>query len=284
MNAGMNTSFTGRSGLAAWWYTMCDGWRPPTLASWSGGLGLAAFALGLPAVIIYISSIFFTKERLQHLIIIILAILLVVLIPAQMIARFDLIYLAFMGMAIGWLCCNTGVILRIGIYLCLLSAMCYNVYITAPCIFEVLRVPEVLAFNLMSGYSRSGRMEKMPDNYDAIDFWLDNVGIDKSYSLAIPESMAPWFFTNPKTKSGIVRVKMYDPAKETIGSWITRLKNSGATHAFVPRDTPGFNAAVSSPNELSLIYDRFDSGSRSIVGAIANGQSALFTILHKGGT
>jgi len=122
-------------------------------------------------------------------------------------------------------------------------------------------------------------MEKMPDNYDALDFWLDNVGKDKSYCLALPDSMTPWYATNPKTRSGVIRVPMFDPAKESKSAWINRLKSTSATHVLVPRDMPGFEAAVKSPGELSLIYDHIDSGSQNITGQTSRVQSALFAIL-----
>ena len=252
MNGEFLTRNTGREGFEAWWGTMNDLWRPPTIASWSGGLGLAALAVGLPCTILFCLVFPFRKSfRRETTLVAVIFLLLVLSNTTPALARFSLFTLALGGLALGFI---GGLLPKAGralLVIVILAMSGFQIYASLPSLLYRQRSPDLVFFDIVSGYDRTAKRDLFPDEYNAIDYWLDKIAAPDA-RLAITDELLVWNVFSPAKRPDVVRVP--EKPDEKYSDWLHRLKTSGATHVCVLRKSPLYTAASNDPAHLSPVF------------------------------
>jgi len=259
INSEMLESYTGVTGGEAYWNTLRETSRSPILSSWSGGLGAAMFICGIPALGLFILLSLWTGAGVDaRRILVVSGILLTIACPTLAIARFSLYQPVIALVALAWLLTIFPVIFRAVGSMLLCVIIFYDISMSTASILYRARPAEVVAFNLLSGYSRGALLDTHPAQYTALDFWREEVskpGLTLGlppYGIGVWQSYAPW------SPANILRYR-HPTGNEDASTWYTELSNHNVTHLYLQKHNPGFQVALSNPKYFRLLVRRLDS-------------------------
>lgn len=252
MNSTQVEQFTGRKGADALWGTLVERWRSPSIASWSGGLGAATCIIGLPCLVAYLIILVGVRGRRApgELLVVAAFVLLILTCPSPTLGRFLMFAMALVGLAVGVVGSFVHWAPRHIVVVTVLGLCGYNVYKSLPSLLYRQRNPELVRFNLDSGYTRAARDDNYPDQYTAQDHWLDKVGNPQARIAFTEETMA-WKVFEPVIRPGLTRVG--NEGKEDFAEFMRQVEASGASHLLLSRTSKHYPGAIGSPR-LKVIY------------------------------
>ncbi|MCX7018352.1 MAG: hypothetical protein WCK47_05965 [bacterium] len=271
---------TGADGLRAWWNTMIEKRRAPLISSWSGGLGAHAFILGLPAALLFAVSIAWRPWRGDRLMFLATLLVMLAATTCPCVARFILFLLCFMAAAFAWVLDRSTLMPRIILMTAFLLLISYNAVRALPALLSRNNPPETTAFALLSGHTRAAQKNTFPDEFDALDYWREHVA-GPGRKLAIPAELAPWMARPLAREADVVREPNCESTR-SFSEWQRQLRESGATHLYLPRTSPAFDPVMLMRDRYRLIIHRVDHAAEHPWMEPSDQEAALFEILRPG--
>lgn len=258
VNAQMQENFTGTKGRQAYWNTITESWRSPGMSNWAGGFGAAFFIIGIPAAVLFLmGGMWRGPAASSRRWFVTMAAVLITTTPTLAVARFALSQPICAFIALAWLLSVFPLVFRGVVAAGVLASCGYSLYLTAPSVLYRQRPPELVAFDLLSGFPRAAQCDIYPDQYTALDFWREEVsqpGLRLAYP---PSSIAVFYAYAPWSPADIERVP--EPATPAqAGTWYKQLLEAGATHLYAQRGSQAFTAAMDNPNLFKLMIRRLD--------------------------
>jgi len=270
--------YTQSEGWAAWWNTLREEWRDPSLASWSGGLGAHMFILGLPALLLAFGATIANGEHRRVRLIALGTLLAMSLTtPSAVVARFLLALLAAGGLAGALLLQGAPVWpRRIGLVL-LALLLAHNARRVAPALLYRSRPPELWVYGLASGHTGWITHDCYPEDLSTLDWWREviaapgkRLGFTRGYGAQhVPEIPG----------ADAVNVMTLAEAGGDTEVWQQGLTEAGVSHLFLRRRDVDFEAAIAAPNLFRLVIRRVDSGATHPWSMAVQPDAGLFELL-----
>lgn len=260
VNDAMLVQFTGVSGKEAYWNTLREKHRVPAFSSWAGGLGAGMFIVGIPSLGIFALAQFFRRERMgERLLLTVMFGLLMMTCPALGVARFGLFQPVFGFMAFAWLVSWFPVVLRELSVVGFFATMAYDGYMTASAIQVQQRPPALVAFNLLSGYTRAAQSGAWPDQYTALDYWREEVSRPGLKLILPPARVSPWLAYQPESPAETLRYRAPGWTND-MERWHEELLEAGGTHLYVQRERRNaLEWVFQRPDLFELMIHRLDN-------------------------
>src|SRR5690606_11477877 len=138
-------------------------------------------------------------------------------------------------MAFAWLVSWFPVVLREFSVAGALAVMVYDGYMTGSAIQVQQRPPELVAFNLLSGYTRAAHSGAWPDQYTALDYWREEVSRPGLKLILPPARVSPWLAYQPESPAEALRYRAPGWTND-MDKWHEELLEVGGTHVYVQRE------------------------------------------------
>lgn len=263
-------------GVSLWWKMMNES-VPVNLAAWVGGLGAHATMLGLPASAAFIVFALATRRRGLYAPVLLACALMLGTTATLTLTRLVLFELVFMGIALGWVLSfswRPGAAL-IGI--CYVLVLGYDVVRSGPSILYRIRPAYYVGSTLFTGQARAIEVDTFPDEYTALDFWREELS-GPGKVLALPQSFYVWYARPLNRGASVVRVRNFEMTGN-IEMWLADLRKAGATHVYVPQNSPAYRLALNAPAKLKPVFERMDSGAETSMFIAPSEEAAIFEIL-----
>lgn len=268
---------TGARGFAAWHNTMSELWRQPVISSWAGGLGAHLYILGLPSLFIFLLMLPWLKPRRQIVPIAFLLVVVVMSVPVHLQARYVMCYLVLAGFAFCWILQETARIPRIVLVLCYAALATYNVVRTIPAALYRPRLPELVAYAILSGHTTWIDGNCFPDEYSVADFWRESIASEGRKLAFVGNDYPTRFFPDDK-KASIRRIA---PGEMDSSSsvWAERLRGLGVTHVYTAFGSPAYQSAAEDAGNFKLVMRRVDGSSEHRWAMDALPDAAIWEVL-----